>query len=131
METIFSKIIAWEIPCYRVYEDEYVLAFLDINPLNKGHTLLIPKDYARRVWDIPNIAEFYQAAHKIAHAQQKAFDTERVVSVVLGDLVPHAHLHLIPRFEKDWHGSSIHFGNIKSFSPEEMQEIANRIKEKL
>lgn len=93
---IFCKIIKKEIPSNNVYEDESFLAFLDIRPQSPGHTLVIPKEHHRWVWDVPNIDEYFKVAQKIALAQRKAFGVEQIISKVVGEEVPHAHVWLIP-----------------------------------
>ena len=128
IDCIFCKIIKGEIPSYKVYEDKNFLAFLDINPRNKGHTLVIPKKHYRWVWDIPNIDKYYKVVGKIANAIRKSLKTEFIVSLVLGEEVPHAHVWLVPRFENDGHGISIDLSNIKKISPEEMNKTAEKIK---
>jgi histidine triad (HIT) family protein len=85
-----------EIPAHKVYEDADFLAFLDINPLSPGHTLVIPKKHYRWVWDLPHIGPAFEVAQKIALAQKKAFDTELVISKVFGEEVPHAHIWVYP-----------------------------------
>lgn len=98
MATIFSKIIAGEIPCYKVAETDQYLAFLDINPLKRGHTLCIPKVEVDHLFDLD--AETYtglmQFSQKVAKAIQKTLPYKRVGMVVAGFEVPHAHIHLIP-----------------------------------
>jgi len=128
MDCVFCKIVKGEIPCYRVFEDDEFLAFLDIRPLNKGHTLVIPKKHYRWVWDVKNVGKYYDIVGKIANAQREAFDTNFVVSLVVGEEVEHAHVWLIPRFKNDGHGGFIDMKNIKEFSKEEMLEFAERIK---
>ena len=93
---IFCKIIKKEIPAQIVYEDENFLAFLDINPQSPGHTQVIPKQHYRWVWDVPNAGEYFEAAKKVALAQRKAFDTDFVLSRIVGDEVPHAHIWVFP-----------------------------------
>ncbi len=93
---IFCKIIAGEIPSYKIYEDETYLAFLDINPQSPGHTQVIPKKHIRWVWDAGNAGEYFEVAKKIALAQRKAFDTEFILSKIVGDEVPHAHIWVFP-----------------------------------
>lgn len=127
-DCIFCKIVKGEAPCNKVYEDENVLAFLSIAPLNPGHTLVIPKEHYRWVWDIPNIGEFYEVVNKIANALRKAMNTEWIVSLVTGEEIPHAHVWLIPRLENDGHGGSINLRNVKEISKEEMEKIAFKIK---
>jgi histidine triad (HIT) family protein len=127
-DCIFCKIIKGEIPCKKVYEDDVAFAFLDIRPLNKGHTLVIPKKHYRWIWDIENIGEFYERVGKIANAIRKSMKTDFLVSIIVGDEIPHAHVLLIPRFDNDGHGGSINTKNIKKISEEEMNEVAEKIK---
>lgn len=96
---IFCKIVRGEIPCYKVYEDDNFLAFLDINPQSPGHTQVIPKKHHRWVWDVENVGEYFEVARKVALAQRKAFDTDFVLSKVVGDEVPHAHIWVFPNRE--------------------------------
>ncbi|MDO9152537.1 MAG: HIT family protein [Paludibacter sp.] len=128
--TIFSKIIAGEIPCYKIAESENYFAFLDINPMTKGHTLVIPKteeDYIFRL-DDKSISGLMVFAKKIALAIEKAVPCVRIGVAVLGMEVPHAHIHLVP-LQKE---SDLNFRNPKlKLSVEEMTEIAERIKMKL
>jgi histidine triad (HIT) family protein len=96
--TIFSKIIAGQIPCYKIAENEKFLAFLDIFPSMKGHTLVVPKIEVDKIFDLPNdyLAEALVFAKPIAQAMQKAFNANRVNIVTIGFEVPHAHIHLLP-----------------------------------
>ena len=98
MATIFTKIVKGEIPSYRIYEDDQFYAFLDINPLAKGHTLLIPKKEIDYLFDIEDVllSEMIVVAKKIAQAIEKAITCNRVGLMVIGMEVPHAHIHLIP-----------------------------------
>ena len=128
---IFCKIVKKEIPCYKVYEDDSFLAFLDINPKNPGHTLIIPKNHYRWVWDVPNIGEYYSVVGKVANAIKKAMNTDFVVSLVIGEEVPHAHVWLIPRFDNDGHGTSIDLNVQKDISKDEMVVIADKIRKEL
>jgi histidine triad (HIT) family protein len=100
---IFCKIIKKEIPANIVYEDDKFLAFLDISPSSPGHTLVIPKDHYRWVWDVPtedstpqNLGSYFKIVGKIAKAQQKAFNQEMIISKVVGEDVPHAHIWIYP-----------------------------------
>ena len=128
---LFCKLVKGEIPSKKVYEDDNFLAFLDIYPRNKGHTLVIPKEHYRWVWDMPNVGKYYELVGRIANAQRKAFDTEYIVSLVLGEEVPHAHVWLVPRFENDGHGGSIDIRNIKKLSEQEMDDASEKIRENL
>lgn len=130
MSTIFSKIVAGEIPCYKVAESDKFFAFLDINPLVKGHTLVIPKAEVDYFFDLPDadLAEYQVFAKKVAVAIKKAFPCIKVAQVVLGLEVPHAHIHLIPmQSEKD-----ALFSNPKlKLTSEEFQQIAAKIASEL
>lgn len=96
LNCIFCKIVKNEIPSTKVYEDEVAVSFLDIRPEAAGHLLVIPREHYRWVWDITNIGEFYERVGKIANAQRKAFNTEQIISRVVGEEVAHAHVWLIP-----------------------------------
>jgi histidine triad (HIT) family protein len=128
---IFCKIVKKKVPAIVVYEDKDFMAFLSINPLNPGHTLVIPKKHYRWVWDIPNIGEYYEVVGKIANALRTAFKTEWVVSVVFGEQVPHAHVWLVPRFPNDGHGGSLNTSNVKKLSDKEMNAAAEKIRKGL
>jgi len=93
---VFCKIVKGEIPSYKIYEDENFLAFLDINPQSPGHTQVIPKEHYRWVWDTPNVGEYFEVVRKIAKAQQKAFNTDFILSKIVGDEVEHAHIWVFP-----------------------------------
>ena len=123
---IFSKIAAGEIPSYKCAENEEFYAFLDINPLVKGHTLVIPRREVDYIFDMDDdeIARFEQFAKRVAVAMKKAFPCKKVAQVVLGLEVPHAHIHLIPMNSE----SDVDFRREKLQLPkEEMQQIADSI----
>jgi histidine triad (HIT) family protein len=124
--TIFSKIIKGEIPCYKIAEDDNFFAFLDINPLAKGHTLVIPKieeDYIFNL-DDETLAGMIVFSKKVALAIEKTIACNRVGLTVIGLEVPHAHIHLIPITRE----SDMNFGNAKlKLDKEEMTEIARKI----
>jgi histidine triad (HIT) family protein len=126
-DCVFCKIIRGEIPCFKVYEDENFLAFLDINPLNPGHTVLIPKKHFTWVDDVEPYDEYWQVARKLSKAIQQALNPILVAKIVYGLGVSHAHIHLVPKFENDDHFGGIHPTNIKNISPAEMVTIAQRI----
>ena len=96
---IFCKIVAGEVPAQKVYEDDEFLAFLDIHPQTPGHVQVIPKKHYRWVWDMPHIGAYFELVQKIAHAQQNAFATEWILSKIIGDEVPHAHVWVFPSNE--------------------------------
>lgn len=128
--TIFSRIVAGEIPCYKVAEDERFFAFLDINPLVKGHTLVIPKQEVDYIFDLndEDLAAMQVFAKKVARAIGKVFPCIKVGQAVLGLEVPHAHIHLIPmQTEKD-----MLFSNPKlKLTGEEFEAIATAIRAEL
>lgn len=125
--TIFSRIVNGEIPSYKCAENEKFYAFLDINPLQKGHTLVIPKREVDYIFDMEDeeIAEFQVFAKRVAVAIKKAFPCLKVGQAVLGLEVPHAHIHLVPmQTEKD-----MIFSNKKlELTKEEFEEIAEKIR---
>ena len=98
MASIFSKIVAGDIPCHKVAENDHCLAFLDIMPLAEGHTLVIPKVEVDRIWDLEPalLSELHVFSQKVALALEDAVPCERVGLAVIGLEVPHAHVHLIP-----------------------------------
>ncbi|WP_066630025.1 HIT family protein [Labilibacter marinus] len=130
MSTIFSKIIKGEIPCYKIAEDDNYFAFLDINPLQEGHTLVIPKVEVDYIFDLEDntLAGLHVFSKKVAQALDKAFDCKRIGVAVLGLEVPHAHVHLVPlQGEND-----INFAKPKlQLSSEEFKAIADKIKKHL
>lgn len=129
MESIFTKIINGDIPCYKISENEHCVAFLDINPNAKGHVLCVPKKQVDKLFDLDK--QNYQAlmdfCHQVAQALQKAMDCNRVGMAVVGLEVPHAHVHLIPINHID----QMTFQNKVTLSSAEFEEIAQRIKQYL
>ena len=128
--TIFSRIIAGEIPCYRIDEDEEFFAFLDINPLQKGHTLVVPKREEDYIFDLSDreIAAMQVFAKRIALAIKKAIPCVKVGECVLGLEVPHAHIHLVPmQSERD-----MRFGSeTLKLTDNEFRQIASEIRAQL
>jgi len=127
MASIFTKIINGEIPCAKITEDENYIAFLDAFPLQKGHTLIVPKKEIDNIFDIEDdsLANMMVFAKKVAKAMEKTYDCKKIGVTVIGLEVPHAHIHLIPiNAEKD-----MNFSNPKmTLEAEEMQKIADSIK---
>ena len=125
MSSIFSKIIAGEIPCYKVAEDDNHLAFLDINPNAVGHTLCIPKKETDKLFDLPEseYTALLQFSRKVALALEKAVPCNRVGLSVIGLEVPHVHVHLIPLQSM----SDATFKNKASQTPEEFVNTAQSI----
>jgi histidine triad (HIT) family protein len=95
-QCIFCKIVNKELPSYTVYEDSEFVAFLDIHPQSPGHVQVIPKEHHRWVWDVPHAGAYFEVVKKIAQAQQKAFDTDWILSKIVGDEVTHAHIWVFP-----------------------------------
>ena len=96
---IFCKIVRGEAPAYKIYEDENFMAFLDIHPAVKGHTLVIPKTHYRWVYDVPNFGQYWEAALKVTKAIQKAYHPEFIRYITYGIHVSHAHIHILPQGE--------------------------------
>ena len=128
MATLFSKIVAGEIPCYKVDENADFLAFLDINPLTKGHVLVIPKIEIDSIFDIEDdlLGKMMIFSKKVAHKIKTAFPCTKVGVTVIGLEVPHAHVHLIPINSL----SDMNFSSSKlTLAPAELEQIATKIRE--
>ncbi len=126
MPSIFSRIIAGEIPSYKVAEDEHHYAFLDINPLTEGHTLVVPKREVDYIFDLSDqeYADLQLFAKRVARAVEQSTDCKRIATAVIGMEVPHAHIHIVP-IKKE---SDMDFRKQKlSLSAERMAEIAATI----
>lgn len=134
-DTVFHKIVRGELPCHKIYEDDSFLAFLDIFPMSEGHTLVIPKKYYRWVWDVENVGEYFVVCQKLAKHFQEVTGKEEVFSIILGEMVPYAHIHIIPDvagkfisnmsdFIKDMHNS----GKIQKLESENGEAIASKYK---
>ena len=127
MASIFTKIINGEIPCYKVAEDDRYFAFLDINPLKRGHTLVVPKQETDYIFDLSDesLAGLILFSKKVAKGIRSAYPCNRIGVAVLGLEIPHAHVHLVPMDSME----DINFKNPKlKFSPEEFKAIAENIK---
>ena len=129
MASIFTKIINGEIPCYKIAEDDNFIAFLDVNPNAKGHTLCVPKQEINKLFEMEedhylNLLKF---SRTIAVALEKAISCKRIGMSVIGLEVPHVHVHLIPLNEMD----EVRFQKKVSFTKEEFEEIAKNIKANL
>lgn len=130
MSTIFSRIASGEIPSYRIAEDDQFFAFLDINPLVKGHTLVIPKKEVDYIFDMGDewYRDFFAFAKKVAIAIEKVIECQRIGIAVVGLEVPHAHIHLVPLndiYDIDFKKPKL------SFTPQEFTEIARQISNQL
>lgn len=126
MPTIFSRIVAGEIPCYRIAEDEEFLAFLDITPVAKGHTLVIPKREVDYIFDIDDatLGRLFSFSKKVASQIQKAVSCRRIGVSIIGLEVPHAHVHLVPLNTM----SDMNFsGKRLNMTPQELEDLAGHI----
>jgi histidine triad (HIT) family protein len=130
MATLFTKIIKGEIPCYKIAEDERYFAFLDINPLMAGHTLVVPKVETDYIFDLADteLTGLVLFSKKVAMAIEKAIPCARIGVAVLGLEIPHVHIHLVPMNTM----ADLNFKNPKlKFTPQEFNKIAKRISEKV
>jgi len=129
MASIFTKIVNGEIPCYKIAEDENYLAFLDVNPNAKGHTLCIPKQEINKIFDMEE--ELYlglmKFSRKVAKAMEKTVPCKRIGVAVVGLEVPHTHVHLIPLHDMD----DMRFQRKTSLTKEEFEELAKAIQSNL
>lgn len=127
MATIFSKIIAGDIPSYKIAEDDKFYAFLDINPMAKGHTLVVPKQATDYIFDLDDalLGEMIIFSKRVAQAIERAISCKRVGVMVIGLEVPHAHIHLVPIQQE----GDLNLSNPKiKLSSDEFIEIADKIK---
>lgn len=121
---IFCKIVSGELPCYKVYEDDEFLAFLDIYPRVLGHTLVIPKKHYRWVYDVKNFEKYWGVVLQITQAMKEKLNPYFITYVTHGLEVPHAHIHILPRDEKE----TSFVPETKSFSKEIMEETAEKLR---
>ncbi|MDR2359649.1 MAG: HIT family protein [Prevotellaceae bacterium] len=130
MSTVFTKIVQGEIPSYKLAEDDRFYAFLDINPLSKGHALVIPKQETDYLFDLPPalLGDLFRFAQQVAGAIRRSVPCKRIGVVVLGLEVPHAHIHLVPLNSE----SDVDFRKPKLQLPDgEMAALAGKIREEL
>ena len=124
-DCVFCKIAKDEIPCYKVYEDDNFLAFLDASPLNEGHTLVIPKKHYRWTWDVPNFGEYWEVSRKVAKSLIKGLGAKMVEFLTHGMDVEHAHIWVVPIYNNE---AFIRSRQRKNLTKEKMQEIADKIR---
>ncbi len=125
MPTLFSRIIAGDIPSYRIYEDEYIYAFLDITPQRLGHTLIVPKIERDHFSEVPEpyYSAIFQVAKKLSPAIQQATDCQRICTMFMGYEVPHCHYHLIPTDSM----ADLDHANARKAEPLELQKMQEKI----
>lgn len=130
MSTIFTKIIRGDIPCYKIAENETHIAFLDINPIAEGHTLVVPKKEIDYVFDLPDdlLAETMIFAKKIAAALDKALNPIRTGIIVEGLEVPHAHFHLVPIYKES---QKVALGHSIEMTTQRMEQLSHKISEEV
>ena len=136
MDCIFCKIINGEIPAVKVLDEELVVAFMDINPSSKGHMLVVPKNHAENIFEIPesDLAALIKAVKRCAKAVKEALNAEGITILQLNgkasnQIVPHLHIHIIPRWKND--GLSISNWEMKPGDMEEINDIAQKVKENI
>jgi len=129
-ECIFCKIVAGDIPAAKIFEDDKILVFLDINPVNKGHLLIIPKDHHQMMVDTPDelVAYIFVKAKELMKVIQKAVAADFVIVSVVGIDVPHFHVHLVPRYKDD---GLDNWWPTKKYEEGEVEEYSAQIKQAL
>jgi histidine triad (HIT) family protein len=127
MASLFTKIIKGEIPCHKILEDDDYLAFLDIRPINPGHTLVIPKKEVNYIFDVDDalLSGLMLFAKRVANMIEKAVDCQRVGIMVAGLEVPHCHIHLVPIFKV----TDLNFANAKETPADQLFATAEKIRQ--
>jgi histidine triad (HIT) family protein len=128
-DCIFCKIVKGEIPSYKVYEDKNFFAFLDIAPLNPGHTLVISKNHYRWTWDVPNFGEYWEVAKRVAKATMEALNAPMVEFLTHGAEVHHAHIWVVPVYKGE--KGFINESERKQFSDQQLKEFSQKIKKSI
>jgi len=101
-DCIFCKIVKGEIPCQKIAENKDFIAFLDISPLTKGHTLVVPKTHYRWTYDVPNFGEYWEFTKEVTLKIQSQYKPEFISYLTMGNDIPHAHIHVVPRYGGDY-----------------------------
>ena len=126
---IFCKIVSGKLPSYKVYEDEKYVAFMDIFPRAKGHTLIIPKKHYQWVYDVPEFGTYFEIAKKVAISVQNVVKSDFISFVTVGEEVPHAHIHILPQKLNKPQG--ITFTEVLSIPKEELEQLTKQISNSL
>lgn len=127
-DCIFCKIVKGEAPCYKLYEDNDFLAFLDITPLNPGHAMIIPKIHVRYVSDVKNFGDLFEVANKVGKGIRKGLGYKHLYFLTLGNKIDHAHVWVMPHFKGDGHKQGVDWNLVKKINPKRMDEIAKKIR---
>ena len=130
-DCVFCKIISGLLPSLKVYEEDEYFAFLDIKPLNPGHTLVVPKKHYRFVDEITDFGGYFEVAKKIGKAIGKATGYKHIYYITLGNMINHAHIIVFPHFDGDGHGDDIDFNAHKDISESEMKKLASDIRKEV
>jgi histidine triad (HIT) family protein len=128
MDCIFCQIVSGKIPSFKIYEDDQFLGFLDIKPLNSGHSLLIPKAHYRWVYDVPESGHYWEIAKTIALHTRKVLGCDYISFLTMGNEVPHAHIHIIPRFFNDGHRHGIDTNLRTNADFGQLKQLATQLK---
>ena len=128
---VFCRIVGGELTSHKICEDGSFLAFLDIRPLNPGHTLVVPKTHYRWTYDVPNYGEYFEAVKRIGLAILSALGAESFSIVTLGHEVEHAHVWIVPRFPNDGHPGVLDWDNVKDIPQDKMGTIAQNIRNQI
>jgi len=126
-DCVFCKIVVGEIPSYKVYEDDNYFSFLDIRPLNPGHSLIIPKKHVRFVDEVSDFGQYFEVAKKVGKGIKKATGHEHLYYLTVGNLMEHAHIWVTPHFKGDGHGDAVDWNAIKKMSEGEFKQMADKI----
>lgn len=126
-DCLFCRIVKGELPAYKTYEDALFLGFLDIKPLARGNSLLIPKKHYRWVTDVVEFAAYWQKAKLLSLATQKVVGADYISFLTLGTEVPHAHIRIIPRWYTDTHREGIDMHHVETIAEEEQHSLALKI----
>lgn len=130
-DCIFCQIASGTKPSYEVYQNGDYMAFLDISPRTRGHMLVVPKAHHRWVDEVPDIGGYFAVAGMVARAAKRSLKADWVQFLTVGEEVAHAHIHIIPRYVGDGHGSIISLSRVLTFSKEELEQIAESIQTEL
>jgi histidine triad (HIT) family protein len=122
-DCVFCKIVRGELPCYKVYEDEKFLAFLDIYPRTRGHTLVIPKTHYRWTYEVPEFGSYWESALKVSKGMQKVLQPKFISFLTHGLDVPHAHIHILPRYAEQGF-----VPEVQKIPIDQMQDITDQLK---